>query len=562
VNLTPHPLKIKTMKFTGLLPHITPHRATLLQIVALLIANSLATLAQPWIAGRLTAAVLDDNGLQADVIQMILLGWLGLVGIKSALGFGSSYLVGTTGARMAARLRKRVYEHMQLLPLPYFHARSPGESLSLLGNDAQVIGQFVTTTLVTLLPLLLTFFGAFILMWLLDVQIALVVVILLLVYFFAMKVLGRRIRPVAREWIRSWSRLYTLAQENLGLLPIIKSFNREPVESQRFTARNDKLRDHSSRQVLVQSIMSPAVSFLASVGLLLVLWLGISRVESHDIDTASLVSLLLYSMLLTRPISGLANVYGQVQNTRGAAERLVSFFSEPAEPAGKNLPGLNVKRGHIQFENVSFAYPGRKPVLMNFDLKIQPGETIALTGPNGAGKSTLAHLLMRFITPGEGKISIDGKDIAKHELSSIRNAIGLVAQRTLLLNASVAENIAYGNIEADQADIEKVARATGSHEFILQMPNGYDTIIGDQGVRLSGGQRQRLSLARTLLAGPPILILDEATAMFDPLGEEDFIDQCSVLLEEKTVILISHHSAIVTLADRVVSIEDADTVPE
>jgi ABC-type multidrug transport system fused ATPase/permease subunit len=544
------------MKFTRLLQYITPHRTTLLLVLLLLMADSLAALAQPWIAGKLTSATLCEGGVDFTSLQTILLLWLLLIMAKSIISFFSSYLVGSTGEKMAAKLRKRVYEHMQVLPISYFHARRPGESLSLLSNDAAVISNFVTGTLVSLLPLLLTFFGAFFIMTRLDLQIAMVAVLLLPVYFIAMKLVGRKIRPLATDWVHAWSRMVSFVEENLGMLPVIKSFSREKLEAQRFGYRNTELLTLSRRQILLQSILAPTVSFLAGVGLLLLFWLGIRQVMAGEITPAELVSLLLYAMLMTRPISGLANVYGQVQRTRGAAERLVDFFAEQPEPPETALPPLEHVKGHIRFEKVSFAYPGHRPVFRDLDLEIRPGETIALTGPNGSGKSTLIHLLMRFIQPASGRITIDGQDISQHSLGSIRNTVGLVAQHTLLLNGSVAENIAYGRFDASKEDIERAARASGAHEFIMQMPAGYETTIGDQGVRLSGGQRQRLSLARTLLKDPPILILDEATSMFDPQGEKEFIEECSELLEKRTVILITHRPASVALADKVVKMKN------
>jgi len=550
------------MKFARLMHYITPHLATLLLVLVLLTADSLAALAQPWIAGKLASAALDGGGGNDFMaIQKVLLLWLGLITVKSILSFCTSYLVGSTGERMAARLRKRVYEHMQVLPIGYFQSRRAGESLSLLSNDAMIISNFVTTTVVSLLPLLLTFFGAFYMMTRLDFQIALVAVLLLPVYYLAMKVIGLKIRPIATDWVHAWSRMISFVEENLGLLPVIKSFGREKVEAQRFDSRNKELLVLSKRQILVQSILAPAVSFLASSGLLLMLWLGIRHVVTHEITPGDLVSLLLYAMLMTRPISGLAGVYGQVQRTRGAADRLVDFFDEQPEPPELALPPLDQVKGHIRFERVSFAYPGRRPLLRDMDLEIKAGETIALTGVNGSGKSTLAYLLMRFIEPTSGRITIDGKDISKYSLESIRHCVGLVAQHTLLLNGSVAENIAYGRYKASKGDIERAARASGAHDFIMQLPDRYDTTIGDQGIRLSGGQRQRLSLARTLLTNPPILVLDEATAMFDPQGEEDFIDGCSELLEERTVILITHRPASVALANRVVKMQDARVLP-
>jgi len=216
------------MKFARLLQYITPHLTTLLLVLVLLTADSLAALAQPWIAGNLTSAALDGGGGHDFMaIQKVLLLWLGLITVKSILSFCTSYLVGTTGERMAARLRKRVYEHMQVLPIGYFQSRQAGESLSLLSNDAMIISNFVTTTLVSMLPLLLTFFGAFYIMTHLDLQIALVAVLLLPVYYLAMKLIGLRIRPIATDWVNAWSRMISFVEENLHLLPVIKSFGRE-----------------------------------------------------------------------------------------------------------------------------------------------------------------------------------------------------------------------------------------------------------------------------------------------------------------------------------------------
>ncbi|RLA47828.1 MAG: ABC transporter ATP-binding protein, partial [Gammaproteobacteria bacterium] len=334
-----------------------------------------------------------------------------------------------------------------------------------------------------------------------------------------------------------------------------KAFVREKLERNRFEEKNQELLSVSSKQILVNSILSPAITLLASAGLLLLLWLGINHVESGQLATSELVSLLLYAMLLTQPISGLANVYGQVQRTLGAADRLQAFFAQQPEPEGTNQPILPLGSGAIEFESVSFAYPEREPVLQDFNLKIEAGETIAITGPNGAGKSTLAYLLMRFDQPQSGRILIDDHDIEQFDLQSVREQIGLVAQNTLLVNGTVRDNLVYGRFDASNEDIQKAAHSARASEFIEQLPEGYDTIIGDQGVKLSGGQRQRLSLARTLMKDPPILILDEATAMFDPEGEAGFIQECKELIAERTVILITHRPASLALADRVLKLE-------
>jgi len=548
------------LHYSQLLKFTTPPRNTLVLILLLLLASSLASLASPWLAGKLTQAILAVPAPDLPALQLILLAWFALLIVKSLLGFASSYLVAGTGQEMAARLRSRVYAHLQILPMTYHQDQRPGDLLTLLSQDSETISRFITNTLVQLLPLVLTFLGAFAIMAWLDPVIALLAAVLMPVYYLAMKIIGRRIRPLSRAWIESWSGMISLAQENLGLLPAIKSFTRENLESERFEEKNAGYLGVSKKQALLQSIMTPAISLLAGAGLLLLLWLGVQHMQSGQLKAPELVSLLLYAMLLTQPVSGLANVYGQVMTTRGAAERLLVFFGVQPEPVGQDLRGQDLPpienvRGEIEFRDVSFAYPDRPEVLSQFNLKISAGETIALTGPNGAGKSTLAHLLMRFIEPSHGTILIDGKDISQVSLNSLRQQIGLVAQNTLLLNGTVEANIAYGNAHASPEDIKKAAQAARADEFIAALPDQYETIIGDQGLKLSGGQRQRLSLARTLLKNPPILILDEATAMFDPGGEIEFIEESVASLKNKTVILITHRPASLALAERIIELK-------
>jgi subfamily B ATP-binding cassette protein MsbA len=240
--------------------------------------------------------------------------------------------------------------------------------------------------------------------------------------------------------------------------------------------------------------------------------------------------------------------------------RLMHALDEEPEPppnVGTVLPKV---RGEIRFEGVSFGYPGRPPALQGLHFHIAAGETVAITGPNGAGKSTLSHLLARLHKPGEGRITIDGADIATVSLASLRSQIGIVPQHVLLFNATVRENIAYGRVDATDVQIEAAARAARAHDFIGGLPAGYDTVIGDQGVRLSGGQRQRIALARALLKDPPILILDEATAMFDPEGEREFLEACRDLLATRTVLLITHRPAPLAMADRTIRLEGGRVV--
>jgi ATP-binding cassette subfamily B protein len=544
-----------TSSFTTLSQETVPSARTLLALLSLMFFENLFSLFPPWLAGQFSETLLHGSSKISLSYRQILLAWLCLVLVQALLGYYSRSLSGITSEEMVIKLRNKLYAHLQTLPMQFFHERKHGQILSLLSYDASVIGAFVSSTLIGFLPLILTAIGALLCMYLISPLVAGLSALLIPLFVFISKILGRKIRPLSLDLMRQYGATFSIAEENLSTLPLIKSFSRESYEYQRFVNSNEELLATTRKYTYAQAQMAPITRFLASAIIILFLLLVGDYFRHGDINTGDFISLMLYGLLLTRPISSMAEAYGQTQRAIAAARRLADVFSQAKEQGatGTVLPAI---KGKISFRNVTFAYPGREALFSSLNLDIQPGETIAITGKNGAGKSTLAHLLIRLYHPTAGTICIDNYDIRTVSLDSLRTQIGLVQQNVLLRNASVRDNLLFGRIDAGIADLENAAKAAHAYDFITKLPAGFDTTIGDQGVKLSGGQRQRLSLARALLKNPPILILDEATAMFDPEGENHFIDDNLSALCHKTVIIISHRPATLALADRIFQLED------
>jgi len=544
----------------SLTTYAAPHRAALACALVLMLLESGAALAVPWLGGRLAAGLLQSDAASDGTVASILAAMLLLFGAQALVKFGNAYLLGNASEKIVADLKIRVYDHLQALPLSFFHQRRQGDTLALLTRDVYVVSSYASGTLLAIVPLLFTVAGAVYFMFRLDPLVALLAAILIPLFFLLLKFLGRRIRPLATQLGEEHATAVAIAEENLGMLPAIKTFTREPLESARHREQIDRIRVLTDKRLRIEAALGPGIQFIAAAGIVLLLWAASGAISGGKLAPAELVTFLLYAQLLTRPVSGLADLYGQTQTARSAMLRLSRVLDEAPEPPPDVGAELRRVRGAIAFEKVSFGYPGRAPALRHVDLSIPAGQTLAIVGPNGAGKSTLAHLLTRLHKLSSGTITIDGIDIATVSLDSLRRQIGVVPQHVLLFNASVRDNIAYGRTEPAQAEIEAAARAARAHDFIIDLPQGYDTLIGDRGVRLSGGQQQRLALARALLKDPPILILDEATAMFDPQGEVEFLEGSRRALAGRTVLLITHRPASLAIADRIVRMEGGEIV--
>ncbi|MBE2261871.1 MAG: ABC transporter ATP-binding protein [Burkholderiaceae bacterium] len=534
---------------------VRPHVPALALALLLLSAQSVATLLQPWLAGELSTRLLQGREAFASLLWVL----FALVVAQAALGYVQSILLQRVSGELVADAGTRLYAHLQSLPLAWHNERRRGDVLALLLGDIRRLASYLTGIVLPLLPLLLTFFGALVVMLRMAPVIGLAVAVLLPAVFVLLRLAGRKLRPLGLQAAQAWADQAAQADRNLSMLPVIKAFAADRTEAENYRGRVVAVRDIELRQRRLEGAIMPVVQVLGAGIVLLLLGLAGDRIARGELTTSQLVTLFLYGLVLIQPVGQLAQVYGGTMSARGALQRLEDAFAALPEP-DTGTRTLDGARGELGFEGISFAYPGRPPLFEGFDLHVRAGETVALTGVNGAGKSTLVHLLLRFMAPDRGRITVDGADVSDISLVSLRSRIGLVAQQVQLFNATVAENIAYGSAGAGREEIERAAVAARAHDFVMRLPDGYDTVIGDQGVKLSGGQKQRIALARALLKDPVILILDEATAMFDPEGEREFIEACHDVLGLRTVLLITHRPASLALADRIVRIEDGRPV--
>ena len=539
------------MTFRRLLGFAWPFRRALALSLGLMLLETAAALTVPWLGGLFASGVLSAGTFSIGTIS---LGLLGLLGLRFLLQGMREVVLASTAQGIRAKLRTDLYDHVQALPLSFFHARRQGDLLALLTYEVERLGAFITGTLLNILPMALTLVGALVLMMRINPLLALPVMFCIPVFFLAMKIIGRKLRPLAVDLREAYAGSVAIAEENLSMLPAIKSFTREDEESERHASQVDLVRRLGVRMARIEAFLGPAMQFLAAGAVVLLLWVAGDQVLGGDMAPGNLVAFLLYAALLTRPVSGLANIWGQTQLARGTLARLGDVFGEEAEPfTGGIDPG--VVRGAIAFEGIAFSYAGRSAALQDVSLDIQAGETIALTGENGAGKTTLVDLLLRFHIPDRGRITLDSVDIQTLSLSGLRSQIGVVPQQVLLFNGTVRANIRYGKPDASDDAIERAARIAQAESFIADLPEGYETVVGDKGVRLSGGQRQRIALARAILKDPAVLILDEPTAMFDPVGEQGFVEQAREAFAGRTVILITHRPASLALADRIITLD-------
>ncbi len=531
---------------------VGPYRKRVLLSIVLSVILSGINGALAWLVKPAMNGIFLEK--KAELLIYISAGVFVLYMLRGVLSFGHSYLMTSVGMKIVRDLRNRLYEHLTFVPVSRYNERSTGVMLSRIINDAGQLQKVVAYSIKDLFVEGTTVIAlgavAFTRRW----DLTLISLTVLPLAFYGVGRLGKRLKRVTKDAQKKISVITELISETFTGIKMVKVFGREGVLVNLFKKRNQEFYRDNMRATRIAEATSLLMEFVGGLGITFVLYYGGNLVIRGEITPGDFFSFLAAIFMLYTPAKRLAKVSNALNQARASLERINEYFTIEREPEGGKEIGP-IKRA-IEYRNVSFIYPGsRDYALREINLEIEKGMILAVVGRSGAGKTTLVDLLPRFFEPTEGGVFIDGLNIREASLPSLRRQIGVVSQDVVLFNDTVRANIAFGNPEASDDDIMEAARAAFAHEFIVELRDGYDSLIGERGVRLSGGQRQRLSIARAILKNPPILILDEATSSLDTHAEMMVQQALDGLMKNRTTIVIAHRLSTVRNADRIVVLE-------
>lgn len=515
-------------------------------------------------AAFLVKPVLDDIFFKKDLamLKLIPLVIVGLYVLKAFFDYGQAYLMSYVGQRIIADLREKIYNHLQSLSLSFFTRNPTGVLMSRITNDVGMVQGAVTDAVTILLKDFFTVLGLVGVVFYRDWKLALVAMVVFPLAVYPVVKFGRKLRSYSARSQSTMGDISSILLETISGNRIVKAFGMENYEQERFSRENRKLLKILMKSVRVRAISHPLMEMLGGLGIACIVFYGGYNVIKGVATPGTFFSFLAALLMLYEPVKRLSNVNNVVQQGLAAASRIFEVLD--TVPEIRNQPGAKdfslISQG-IEYQNVSFKYE-EDWVLRDVSLKVKAGEVVAFVGTSGGGKTTLINLLPRFYDVTSGRVLIDGQDIRDVTVESLRAQIGIVTQQTILFNETVRNNIAYGKIGQPFEEIVRAAKAAHAHEFIQNLPQGYDTVIGEQGVKLSGGERQRISIARALLKNAPILILDEATSSLDSESELEVQKALEYLMKGRTTLVIAHRLSTVRQADRLVVISNGVVVEE
>ncbi len=547
--------------YRRLLRFVLPYKKRLVAAVICMAFSGASNVVVPWLIKDVIDKVLANK--DTVTLNLIVIGILVLFLFRGFFYFGERYLMSFVGQKIVNDIREKLYRHLQTLSLSYFDRRKTGNIMSNLTNDVSALQTAIAGNLISFVQEAVILAGSLVSMFALYWKLTLLTLVIVPLVVVTINFFGGRLRKAGHDVQGKMADITALLEEAISGIRIIRSFNREEFEIKRFVVQNDKNFWALMTTTKLTSMLTPFIQFFAAIAVTGIIWYGGMSVIEGKMTAGALIAFLIYAINLANPVRRISEIYGDIQKSLAAADRVFETLDTmPEVQEKKNAITLPKVQGHIVFDHVSFAYDKDHEALTDFNLEVKPGQVVALVGPSGAGKSTVANLLPRFYDITGGKLTIDGVNIKDVTFSSLRQQIGLVPQETMLFNASVRDNILYGRLDASEEEVIAAAKAANAHEFIMDLPQGYDTHVGDRGNALSGGQRQRIAIARAILKNPQILILDEATSALDTESEKIVQAALDRLMEGRTAVVIAHRLSTVRNADDIVVIDHGKIVEE
>ncbi len=540
-----------------LLPFFRPYKLQVVAAAIALLAAAGFMLMMPIALRRVIDLGFDpDKAEYIDKYFVALIGVAGALAIATALRF---YFVSRLGERVVTDLRRAVYNHAIGMSPRFFEDIRTGETLSRITTDTTLIQSLVSSSVSIALRNMLLLVGGIIMLFFTSAKLTGLVLLTVPLVIVPIVIAGRKVRGYSREAQDRLAESSAIAGETLLNIRDVQSYVQEDTVRGQFGVATEGSYEAARKRIVARSALTAVVIFLIFTGIVSVMWIGARDVISGAMTAGELGQFILYAVLLAGAVGALTEIWTQAQQAAGATERLVEILDAEADIAAPANPVAlpDTVKGDIAFENVSFSFPSRpdEQALADLSIHVAPGETVAVVGPSGAGKTTLFHLLQRFYDPAEGRITMDGVALSEADPQAVRARIAVVPQEPAIFAASVLDNIRFSRPDASAEDVREAAMAAAAHDFVMALPNGYDTYVGERGVMLSGGQKQRIAIARAILRDAPVLLLDEATSALDAESERAVQDAFEILSKGRTTLVIAHRLATVKSADRIVVME-------
>ncbi len=540
--------------YKRLISYIRPYLPRLYLAVICIVAAASANLYVPWVIKEVIDQVLAEKDMM--MLNTIAIGIVIVYLLRGIFFYGQTYLMAYIGQRVIIDIRQAVYRHLQRLSLSYYEKRQTGTIMSYITNDVAALQNAFVESIIELVTELSILTGSIVMMFYLHWKLSMLTLVTTPLVAYAISVFGKKLRRNSAVVQERVADITSVLQEAISAVRVVKSFVREDYETERFAKENFSNFRAQMKNAQISATLTPVIEFLAALGVTVIIWYGGWEVINGHLTAGALIAFLVYAVNLSNPIKRLSKVYANIQRALAAAERVFSVLDTKPEiqdmPGAMELPAID---GEVAFHKITFEYKPGEPVLSNISLEAKVGQMVAIVGPSGAGKTTIANLIPRFYEPTQGYVSIDGIDIKTVTLDSLRKQIGIVPQETVLFNGSVYDNILYGDLDANYDEVISAAKAANAHNFITEMPDGYDTQIGERGSKLSGGQRQRIAIARAILKNPRVLILDEATSALDTESEKLVQEALDKLMIGRTSFVIAHRLSTILRADLILVME-------